>query len=93
MDKFYYEYEFEENLIKLIKDNYSLERNEKEYFLMRFMIINDIDEIKKIDLYKFIDFYLNLEIFFKYSSSLMDNGIPKNTFSISDSFPRSLNIP
>lgn len=57
-DRFYYENEFEEKLLELIKNNYNLGQNEKEYMLMRFMIINNIDLIKDINIKKFIEFII-----------------------------------
>ena len=58
INRFYYENEFEEKLLKLIRNNYGLKENEKKYMIMRFMIINNINNINKINSNDFIDFIL-----------------------------------
>ena len=54
----FYESEFEEELINLIRKNYGLSKNEILYFITRFMIVNNLKEFKNINKDFFIDFLL-----------------------------------
>lgn len=90
-NNFYYESEFEEELISLISQNFSV-NNSEIYMIMRFMLINNIENINKIDYTSFIHFILNennlpqdlcyknqsFSLFSEYSQSLLN--IVKNWF-------------